>query len=103
MYYEIMVLGLISLTAPWLARWAGYETTRKSFDVVGVSGIFFLLTAAFGLGVIVVPGWHSLAQAAMRVAFVVGWILLAIAAIWAIAGVFHEPVRRLTAGHPTKA
>jgi len=103
MYYEIMMLGLISLTAPWLARWAGYETTRKPFDVVGVGGIFFLLTAAFGLGVTVVPAWHYVAQAAMRIAFVVGWILLAIAAVWGIAGVFHEPVHRLVIEPPTKA
>jgi hypothetical protein len=85
MSYGILVLGLISLTAPWLARWAGYETTRKPFDVVGVSGIFFLLTAAFGLGVTVVPAWHYVAQAAMRTAFVVGWMLLAIGGIWGVA------------------
>ena len=99
MYYEIMVLGLISLAAPWLARWAGYETTRKPFDLVGVGGIFFLMTTAFDLGVSLVPTLPALMHMAMTVAFAIGAILLTIAGIWGINGVFHEPVHRLTNEH----
>jgi len=99
MYYEIMVLGLISLAAPWLARWAGYETTRKPFDWVGVGGIFFLMTTAFDLGVVLIPTLQSLMHMAMMVAFVIGAILLTIAGIWGISGAFHEPVHRLTTEH----
>jgi hypothetical protein len=99
MYYEIMVLGLISLAAPWLARWAGYETTRKPFDLVGVGGIFFLLTTAFDLGVSLIPTLQVLMHGAMLVALVVGMILLAIAGIWGIGGAFHEPTRRLAGEH----
>jgi hypothetical protein len=99
MYYEIMVLGLISLAAPWLARWAGYETTRKPFDLVGVGGIFFLLTTAFDLGVSLVPSLHTEMRMAMMVAFIVGAILLSIAGIWGIGGAFHEPAHRLETEH----
>jgi hypothetical protein len=99
MYYEIMVLGLISLAAPWLARWAGYETTRKPFDLVGVGGIFFLLTTAFDLGTSLVTTLPTLMHMAMMVAFAIGAILLTIAGIWGINGVFHEPTRRLTTEH----
>jgi hypothetical protein len=99
MYYEIMVLGLISLTAPWLARWAGYETTRKPFDLVGVGGIFFLLTTAFDLGVSLIPTLQVLMHGAMLVALVVGMILLAIAGVWGISGAFREPTHGLAGEH----
>ena len=99
MYYEIMVLGLISLAAPWLARWAGYETTRKPFDLVGVGGIFFLMTTAFDLGVSLIPTLQSPMHMAMMVAFVIGAILLTIAGVWGIGGAFHEPTDRLTTEH----
>ena len=99
MYYEIMVLGLISLAAPWLARWAGYETTRKPFDLVGVGGIFFLLTTAFELGLNLIPTLQSLMHGAMTVALVIGMILLAIAGIWGIGGAFREPTHRLAGEH----
>ena len=50
MYFQLLVLGLICLAAPGLVRFAGYETRRKPFDLVGIGGIFFLLAASFGLG-----------------------------------------------------
>ena len=99
MDYDIMVLGLISLAAPWLARWAGYETTRKPFDLVGVGGIFFLMTTAFDLGVSLIPTLQSLMHVSMMVAFVIGAILLTIAGVWGIGGAFHEPAHRLTTDH----
>jgi hypothetical protein len=99
MRYEIMMLGLICVAAPWLARWAGYETTRKPFDLVGVGGIFFLLTTALDLGVSLITTLPTLMHMTMMVAFTIGVILLTIAGIWGINGVFHEPVRRLTTEH----
>jgi hypothetical protein len=51
MHYELIVLGLVCFIAPWLARLGGYETGRKPFDFVGIGGIFFLLSAAFSVGI----------------------------------------------------
>jgi len=98
MDYEIMMLGLISLAAPWLARWAGYETTRKPFDLVGVGGIFFLLTTAFDLAVSLVPLLANPMHIAMISALVVGMILLIIGGLWGIDAVFHEPSHRPATG-----
>ncbi len=93
MYYELIVLGLVSLAAPWLAKLAGYEMTRKPFDVVGVAGIFFLLTAAFGMGFQNVAVLASITSVAQTVALVIGWILMIIGGIWGILDVFREPHR----------
>ncbi len=95
MYYELIVLGLVCLAAPWLARLAGYEIGRKPFDLVGVAGIFFLLAAAFGLGMTMVDLLFQVGKAFMLVSFVLGWIALFAGAIWGTIDVVREPDHRL--------
>ncbi len=95
MYYELIVLGLVCLAAPWLARLAGYEIGRKPFDLVGVAGIFFLLAAAFGLGMTLVDLLAQVGKAFMLVSFVLGWIALFVGAIWGTIDVIREPDHRL--------
>jgi hypothetical protein len=40
LYYGLIVLGLVCLSAPFWAKLAGYETHRKPFDLVGAGGVF---------------------------------------------------------------
>ena len=49
LYYGLIVLGLVCLSAPFWAKLAGYETHRKPFDLVGAGGVFFMLAASFQL------------------------------------------------------
>ena len=95
MYYELIVLRLICLAAPWLAKIAGFETGRKPFDLVGVAGIFFLLAAAFGIGMTLVAGLEQIGHAFMLVSMVLGWIALAAGAVWGTIDVIREPYRLL--------
>ena len=95
MYYELIVLGLVSLAAPWLAKIAGFETGRKPFDLVGVAGIFFLLSAAFGLGVTLVMPLAEIGRAFMVVSMLLGWIALGAGAVWGTIDVIREPDHRL--------
>src|ERR1041384_1872937 len=89
-YYELIFLGLVSLAAPLLARLAGYEIARKSFDLVGVGGIFFLLAAAFGLGMDMVEMLKGIGNVFQLVSFLLGWIALFAGAIWATVDVLRE-------------
>jgi vacuolar-type H+-ATPase subunit I/STV1 len=91
MYYELIVLGLVALAAPWLARVAGYETGRKPFDLVGVAGIFFLLAASFGVGIGLVEVLHDIGRVFMIVSIVLGWIALGVGAIFGTVDVIREP------------
>jgi len=95
MYYELIVLGLISLAAPWLAKMAGFETGRKPFDLVGVAGIFFLLAAAFGVGMTLVIALDPIGKAFMLVSLVLGWIALGAGAVWGTIDVIREPYHGL--------
>jgi hypothetical protein len=91
MYYELIVLGLICLAAPGLAKIAGFETGRKPFDLVGVGGIFFLLSAAFGLGMNLVLALADLGRSFLLVSMLLGWVALAVGAVWGTIDVIREP------------
>jgi hypothetical protein len=91
MYYELIVLGLVCLAAPWLVKLAGYETARKPFDLVGIAGVFFLLSAAFGIGMHLLEALREIGGAFMLVSVVLGWISLAAGAVWGTVDVIREP------------
>lgn len=91
MYYELIVLGLVCLGSPWLAKAAGLETGRKPFDLVGVAGMFFLLTAAFGLGIDLVVALADIGKSFMLVSMLLGWIALGVGAVWGTIDVIREP------------
>ena len=90
-YYELIVLGMVCFLAPWLAKMADYSISRKSFDLVGIAGIFFLLASAFGLGGNMVDMLRSIGNVFQIVTFVFGWIALAAGALWGLMDVLREP------------
>jgi len=90
MYYELIVLGLACLGAPICARWAGFETRRKPFDMVGAGGVFFLLGASFSLAGSMFTSLMAFANGLMMISFVLGWIGLLVGAFWITAEVFWE-------------
>ena len=91
MYYELIVLGLVCLGTPWLAKLAGVETGWKPFDLVGVAGMFFLLTSAFGLGNDLVIALVGIGRPLMLNSTLLGWIALAVGAVWGTIDVIREP------------
>ncbi len=97
MYFELLVLGLICLAAPCFARFAGHETRRKPFDLVGIGGIFFLLAASFGLGLTMFDSIRnsasllSLGRGLMGISFILGWLSLIVGAVWSTLEIIREP------------
>lgn len=98
MYYQLLLLGLICLVAPVLARFAGYETRRKPFDLVGIGGIFFLLAASLGLGPNSIDSLQrmlGLFNAITVISFCLGCISLIVGAVWSTIEVLQEPEGRM--------
>jgi hypothetical protein len=95
MYLELILLGLVSMAAPWIARFAGYQANQKPFDVCGFSGIFFLLTAAFAVGRELLPTMLQLNTWLMSISFILAVIGLAFGAIWGAVNVLREPNHEL--------
>jgi hypothetical protein len=46
---HIIILGIACLSVQFFAKYAGMNVKRVLYDVVGLGGLFFLLTAASGL------------------------------------------------------
>lgn len=90
MFYELIVLGLACLSAPFCARMAGFETRRKPFDLVGAGGIFFLLAASLNLAVGIFTSMVAMMNGLMMISFVLGWIGLLVGAFWVTSEVFRE-------------
>jgi hypothetical protein len=88
---DLIVLGLVCIVAPWFAKMAGYEVPRKPFDLVGISGIFFLLGASVFIGLNHVTWLASLGTFVLSLPYVVGVILLGLGAIWGTVAVLQEP------------
>ena len=95
MYYELIVLGLVCLGAPWIARQSGFETERKPFDLAGVAGLFFWAATAFGLGMTYVDALKDIGRFLMVGSMVLGWVALGAGAIWSALDVFRESHKEL--------
>jgi hypothetical protein len=77
---DLVVLGLVCLVAPWLAKMSGYETPRKPFDLVGIAGIFFLLGTSLSMVVDHVAWLRVLGSFTLGLPYAVGVLLLTLGA-----------------------
>jgi len=93
MFYELIVLGLACLAAPFCARMAGFETRRKPFDMVGAGGIFFLLGASFNLAGGIFASMMPMLSWMLMISFFLGWMGLLVGAFWITSDVFRDPLQ----------
>jgi hypothetical protein len=90
LYYGLIVLGLVCLSAPFWAKLAGYETHRKPFDLVGAGGVFFMLAASFQLATSMSARFAAICSPLMIVSFIIGVVGLLIGAFWTASEVLRE-------------
>ena len=88
--YETIILGIACLSAPLFAKHAGYEITKKPYDMVGVGGLFFLLGAAFTLGPSKVDFLLNIGSLGSIVSHVLGWLMVIIGAFRSAVDVIME-------------
>ncbi len=94
MMYETLLLAFIALITPLFGKLAGYELRRKPFELVAVSGLFFLLTVAFGVLPLQATFLTSIWTFLGIVSYFIGWVALLIGAIWELVGVLSIPEAR---------
>jgi len=87
MVYEMLAFAFVALLAPALATYAGYELRRKPFELVALSGLFFMLAVTFGFfpagESFLASIWNFLAV----ISYFIGWISMLIGAIWQLVTV----------------
>ncbi len=95
MMYETIALAFVALIAPVFARYAGYELRRKPFELVATSGLFLLLSVAFG----VLPFTQSASLTALWgvlgvISYFIAWICMIVGVIWELIDVLIIPESR---------
>ena len=87
MMYQTLVLAFACFAAPLLGKLAGCELQGRPFGLVGASGLFFLLTVAFGLLPIENPVITSIWYVCGVISYFIGWITLLIGTVWELVDV----------------
>ncbi|MBI1883002.1 MAG: hypothetical protein HYS08_02215 [Chlamydiae bacterium] len=80
---EIIFLGLACMSAPLFAKYAGFEHKKLAFDMVGLSGMFFLLGSAFMLVSSKLEMFSGLGHYGMLFSYFVGLLGMVIGALLA--------------------
>ncbi len=91
MYYELIILGVVSLGVPLLVKLVGLDLLLKPFDYVGIGGVFFLLAAAFKVGIALLGGMSVLLNYLLLASFILGVLFLVIGALMAVLHVIRDP------------
>ena len=95
MIYETLILAIATLVGPLFGRMAGCELHHRPFGLITASGLFFLLSVAFAVSPVGATFFSSIWYGLSVISYFIGWISLAIGAIWQLLDV--------TRAHPAGA
>ena len=73
---HIIMLGIACLSVQFFAKYAGLNTKKVLYDLVGLGGLFFLLTAASGLDIVGGDMLHHLVGLVGVISPIMGWLCL---------------------------
>jgi hypothetical protein len=73
---HIIVLGIACLSVQFFAKYAGMNVKKVLYDLVGLGGLFFLLTAASGLDIGGGDTIHYLVNLVGVISPIMGWLCL---------------------------
>src|SRR3984893_12431365 len=87
---HIIILGIACLSVQFFAKYAGMNVKKVLYDVVGLGGLFFLLTAASGLELGGPEIVHSLVGMVSMIAPIMGWFCLLGATIMGVLDILKH-------------
>jgi len=73
---HLILLAIACLSVQFVAKYIGHNVKKLPYDLVGLGGLFFLLTAASGLELGGPDIIHSLVGIVSMISPVMGWFCL---------------------------
>ena len=73
---QIIFLAIACLSVQFFAKYAGHNVKKVPYDLVGLGGLFFLLTAASGLDYTSIDMVNHLVGMVGVLAPIMGWLCL---------------------------
>ena len=73
---NLILLAIACLSVQFVAKYVGHNVKKLPYDIVGLGGLFFLLTAASGLELGGPDVIHSLVGVVGMISPIMGWFCL---------------------------
>jgi len=73
---HLILLAIACLSVQFVAKYVGHNVKKLPYDIVGLGGLFFLLTAASGLELGGLDMIHSLVGMVVMISPIMGWFCL---------------------------
>ena len=73
---HLILLAIACLSVQFVAKYVGHNVKKLPYDLVGLGGLFFLLTAASGLELGGPDVVHSLVGIVSMISPIMGWFCL---------------------------
>jgi len=89
---QLILLAIACLSVQFVAKYAGHNVKKLPYDLVGLGGLFFLLTAASGLDLGGPDIVHSLVGMVSAVSPIMGWFCLLGATMMGVLDIFKHLV-----------
>ena len=71
---QLIFLAIACLSVQFFAKYAGHNAKKATYDLVGLGGLFFLLTAASGLDLGGLDIVHYLSGMVGIISPIMGWL-----------------------------
>ena len=73
---NLILMAIACLSVQFVAKYVGHNVKKLPYDIVGLGGLFFLLTAASGLDLGTMDIVHQLVGIVASVSPIMGWFCL---------------------------
>lgn len=73
---QLIFLAVACLSVQFFAKYAGHNVKKMAYDLVGLGGLFFLLSAASGLELGGLDIIHSVSIMVGTISPIMGWLCL---------------------------
>ncbi len=87
---NLILLAIACLGVQFVAKYVGHNVKKLPYDLVGLGGLFFLLTAASGLDMGTMDIVHSLVGMVVYVSPIMGWFCLLGATMMGVLDMFKH-------------
>jgi hypothetical protein len=87
---QLILLAISCLSVQCVAKYVGHNVKKLPYDLVGLGGLFFLLTAASGLELGGPDIVHSLVGMVSMIAPIMGWFCLLGATIMGVLDILKH-------------
>jgi len=87
---QLILLAIACLSVQFVAKYVGHNVKKLPYDLVGLGGMFFLLTAASGLELGGPDIVHSLVGMVSMIAPIMGWFCLLGATIMGVLDILKH-------------